>query len=197
MFRVVLCDFNSTVIYHLHQNYLSIPNFNSSTVEVWEWKSNFIPHFARRVDMSLIVSQITSNLIVFFNRHACNRENIKVSHYWTFVTVRLSPQRAIVVWSVSEAEYIVHLHGNGKFSALLALCEGPVTHSFDVFFDLRLNKRLSRQSRRRWFMTPSRSLCRHCNMNCVCHGCDLLGLTGNPLRTDAHGYDTKTYLIAS
>ena len=46
------------------------------------------------------------------------------------------------------------------FSALLALCEGnppvtggfssqrPVTRGFDVFFDLRLHKRLSKQSRR-------------------------------------------------
>ena len=46
------------------------------------------------------------------------------------------------------------------FSALLAICAGnspvtsefpaqrPVTRSFDVFFDLRLNNRLSKQS---WF----------------------------------------------
>ena len=40
----------------------------------------------------------------------------------------------------------------------------PVTRSFDVFFDLRLNKRLSKQSRRRWFETPSHSLWRHCNV---------------------------------
>ena len=33
-----------------------------------------------------------------------------------------------------------------------------VTRSFDVFYDLRLNKRLSTQSRRRWFETPSRAL---------------------------------------
>ena len=39
----------------------------------------------------------------------------------------------------------------------------PVTRSFDVFFDLRYNKRLSKQSRRRWFETPSRSLWRHYN----------------------------------
>ena len=32
----------------------------------------------------------------------------------------------------------------------------------DVFFDLRLNKRLSKQSIRWWFETPSRSLC-HCS----------------------------------
>ena len=29
----------------------------------------------------------------------------------------------------------------------------PVTQSFDVFFDLRLNKQLSKPSRRRWFET--------------------------------------------
>ena len=63
------------------------------------------------------------------------------------------------------------------FCALLVLCarnspvndelpsQRPVTRSFDVFFDLRLNKRLSKQSRRRWFETPLRSLWRHCNVN--------------------------------
>ena len=38
----------------------------------------------------------------------------------------------------------------------------PLTRSFGVFFDLRLNKRLSKKSRRRWFETPPRSLWRHC-----------------------------------
>ena len=66
-------------------------------------------------------------------------------------------------------------HQMETFIALLILCEGnptvtggfpsqrPVTRSFDVFFDLRPNRRLSTQSRRRWFKTPSRSLWRHCN----------------------------------
>ena len=61
------------------------------------------------------------------------------------------------------------------FSALLAICAGnspvpgefpaqrPVTRSFDVFFDLRLNKRLSKQSGGWWFETLPRSLWRHCN----------------------------------
>ena len=35
------------------------------------------------------------------------------------------------------------------------------TSDVDVFFNLRLNKRLSKPSRRRWFQTPSRSLWRH------------------------------------
>ena len=39
----------------------------------------------------------------------------------------------------------------------------PVTRSFDVFFDLRLNKRLRKQPRGWWFETPLWSLWRHCN----------------------------------
>ena len=39
------------------------------------------------------------------------------------------------------------------------------TWSFDVFFDRRLNKLLSKPSRRRWFETPSRSLWHHCNFS--------------------------------
>ena len=61
------------------------------------------------------------------------------------------------------------------FSALLTICSGhspvpgefpaqrPVTRSFDVFFDQRLNKRLSKQSWGWWLETLSRPLWRHCN----------------------------------
>ena len=60
-------------------------------------------------------------------------------------------------------------HQMETFSALLTIYAGnspvPVTRSFDVFFDLRLNKRLCKQSRRWWFETPSSLLWRHCNDN--------------------------------
>ena len=39
----------------------------------------------------------------------------------------------------------------------------PVAQNFDVFFDLRLNKRLGKQSWGWWFETPSRPLWHHCN----------------------------------
>ena len=45
-----------------------------------------------------------------------------------------------------------------------------VTRSFDVFFDLRLNKRLSTQWRRRWFKTPSCPLLVHCNVSWISPG---------------------------
>ena len=71
-------------------------------------------------------------------------------------------------------------HEMETFSALLALCVGnspvtgefpsqrPMTQSFDVVFDLHPNKSLSKQSRHRWFETPSPSLWRHCNASEGC-----------------------------
>ena len=41
----------------------------------------------------------------------------------------------------------------------------PVTWTFDVFFDLRLNERLSKQPRGWWFETPSRPSWRHYNVD--------------------------------
>ena len=69
-------------------------------------------------------------------------------------------------------------HQMETFSVLLAICAGnspvtgefptqrPVTRSFGGFFDMRLNKRLSKQSWGWWFDTPSRLLWRHCNVYC-------------------------------
>ena len=66
-------------------------------------------------------------------------------------------------------------HQMETFSTLLAICAGnspapgefpaqrPVTRSFDVFFDLHPNKRLSKQWWGWWFETPSCPLWRHRN----------------------------------
>ena len=70
---------------------------------------------------------------------------------------------------------IMMTSSNENISVLLSFCEGnppvidgfssqrPATRSFDAFFDLRLNKRLSKQSSRWWFETQSRSSWRHSN----------------------------------
>ena len=67
-------------------------------------------------------------------------------------------------------------HQMETFSALLAICAGnspvpgefpaqrPVTRNFDVFFDLRPNKRFSKQWWGWWVETPSSPLWRHCNV---------------------------------
>ena len=107
------------------------------------------------------------------------------------------------------------------FSALLAICGGnspvpgwfsaqrPVTRSFDVFFDLRLNKQLSKQSWDWWFETPSYPLWLHSNVSEQCwlsplmmpwwasestHG---VTMTAEELVTciSRHGYDIDNIII--
>ena len=108
-----------------------------------------------------------------------------LSHLWFFLS------RVFVVWGYcgwvawqtrctqAESGYIIFYpwwrHQMEAFSGSLALCVGnslvtgefpsqrPVTWSFDVFFDLCLNKCLSKQSWGCWFETPPRSLWHHCN----------------------------------
>ena len=83
------------------------------------------------------------------------------------------------IWRASKSRCICSYpwwrHQMEAFSALLSFCAGnspvtgefptqrPVTRSFDVFFVLGLNQHLSKQLRRRWFETSSRSLWRHIN----------------------------------
>ena len=80
-------------------------------------------------------------------------------------------------------------HQMGTFSALLTICAGnspvngefpaqrPVARSFDIFFDLRLNKQLSKQSWGWWSETPMSSFWRQCNatiMNSVITALDCI-----------------------
>ena len=74
-----------------------------------------------------------------------------INHGWSIVRPRILhfPQHC-------------HCAGNspvtGEFPAQM-----PVTWNFNVFFDVHLNKRLSKQWRGWWFETPSRPLWRQCN----------------------------------
>ena len=81
----------------------------------------------------------------------------------------------LVMTSVYDTSFGMMTSSNGNFSALLALCAGdspvtgefpaqrPVTRSFDVFFDLRPNKPMDKQSWGWWFETPPCSPWRHRN----------------------------------
>ena len=86
-------------------------------------------------------------------------------HYITTNWPQVAPQKAHAWWR----------HQMEIFSAFLSLCAGnspvpgefpaqrPMPRSFDVFFELRLNKQLNKQSWGWWFETRSRSLWRHRN----------------------------------
>ena len=72
-------------------------------------------------------------------------------------------------------------HQMETFSALLAICAGnspvcgefpaqrPLTRSFDAFFDLRMNERLSKHSWGWWLETTSRPLWRQSNVGFLLH----------------------------
>ena len=74
-------------------------------------------------------------------------------------------------------EWIIMTSSNGIFSELLAFfavhtpvtgefpSQRPVTQNFDIFFDLRPNKRLRKEPWGQWFGAPSRSLWRYCYKN--------------------------------
>ena len=142
--------------------YNTFPNFNGATVDVWEWISNFITFFI----MDLITSNDASIKWLFFN----------VVHIITYTIVLWANSSQWLRMHfydlpVSSKDPVmnhkdIHLmtnevwwrHQMETFSALLAICAGnspvtgesptqrPVTRSFDIFFDLSLNKRLSKQS---------------------------------------------------
>ena len=72
------------------------------------------------------------------------------------------------IWSHDDVIKWKHFPRNWPFvrgihRSLVDSLSKPVTSSFDVFCDPRLNKRWSKPSRRRWFETPLCSLWRHCN----------------------------------
>ena len=68
--------------------------------------------------------------------------------------------------SANESVFRVTGHLCGEFTGPPGEfpTQRPVTQSFDVFFDLRLNKRLSKQSWGWWLETLSRPLWRHRNV---------------------------------
>ena len=91
-------------------------------------------------------SQKRSFCVIWFQDIA---NNSKLGAWW---------RHQMETFSASLAIYAGNSPVPGEFPA-----QRPVTRSFDVFFDLRLNKRLTKQSWGWWFETLSRPLWRHRN----------------------------------
>ena len=76
---------------------------------------------------------------------------------------RLAKHDDVIKWKHFLRYLLAFCAGNstvaGEFPA-----QRPVTRSLGASFDLRLNKRLSKQSRGWWFETPSCPLRRHCKV---------------------------------
>ena len=137
-------------------------NCSEVTRAPWRLKSSPVLWFVQHsVKAKHHIKQQSSTLLVH-----CEGDN---QHKWSVMRLAC-PLHNVLTWWRHQME---------TFSALLAICAGnspvtgefpaqmPVTRSFDVFVDLRLNKRFSKQSRSLWFETLSRPLWRHCNDVCM------------------------------
>ena len=160
-------------------SYESINGISHSTN--WPWENHHCIYIVFKYISSISVQHISSEKIVStsldlfgdgsilvqilaWNRQATHPKVNQCNQYlWRHKTsLRHNDLNMYTTWWRHQME---------TFSSLLGLCarNSPVTGefparksetwSFDVFFDVRLKKRLSKQ----WFETQSRSLWRHCN----------------------------------
>ena len=94
------------------------------------------------------------------------QNQVILSDYHRFNAIQQS-HKDVIIWK----DFPMMTLSNGNiFRVTGPLCghrwipaQRPVTRSFDVFFHIRLNKRLSKQSRGWWFETLPRPIWRHSN----------------------------------
>ena len=155
------------------------------------WPRSLSPYGVTRPQWinAVVISKYVSGCYLILQRHYCYPPCVSVSlaggclatygtsHASILGAYDLSCYQECLIYSFEELSLKTWWrHQIKAFSVLLALCAGnwlvagefpsqrPVTWSFDVFFYLCLNKPLSKQSTRRWFEMPSRSLWCHCNV---------------------------------
>ena len=120
-------------------------------------------------DVTVMYLKKTSSMKYFIltNAHSCHYSFYR-RRSWNILPGKLI--HCLIDMMTSSNGNIFRITGPlcGEFTAPGEFhAQRPVTQSFDVFFHLRLNKRLSKHSRGWWFETLSRPLWRHCNVCCL------------------------------
>ena len=152
---VVKCYENQTktricVVGHVHWN---VSLFDSLSVLSFAY-ADFVVH---GIVFLLDINKSSADPLYLYGGNA---------YTWKDFLYQDGPLESVFVWTCVITTCLFDLHLllpltslHGTFSVLQVLCEGnppatggflsqkPVTWSFDVFFDLHLNKRLSKQSR--------------------------------------------------
>ena len=118
---------------------------------------------------------LTRSMLICFKENALSQSTFAITALYKitncdardpfvcWIYLRRSTYTYMMTWSNGN---IFRVTGPlcGEFTGLGEFpTQRPVTRSFDVFFDLRLNKQLCKQPWGWWFETPSWSLWRHCN----------------------------------
>ena len=110
-------------------------------------------------------SNVSSKLIFVWTMDEISTSSSLTSLVYNFCSYKLLVRDFLYIGYFYEVFMMTSSNGN-IFRVTGHLCgefTGPVTRNFDVFFDLHLNKRLSKQSRGWRFETPSHPLWRHSN----------------------------------
>ena len=135
------------------------PNWNSRLMATWR------VCFVKVLSLVVLAESTSENVEIYF--HFLSLLNKQMSQVFKSVLLEDNYPFIMRTWWRHQIE---------TFSALLAICAGnspvpgefpaqrPLMRSFDVFFDLRLNKRLSKQSWGWWFKSLLRLLWRHSNV---------------------------------
>ena len=111
------------------------------------------------------------NVSIWWRHHGFGHQQPPYWLDWPYITWTILRSIHSVYMTTSWKHFprSFHLCGEITGDRWIPLTK-PVTRSFDVFFDLRLNKWLGKQSRRRWFKTPSHSSWCHCNGQAISRG---------------------------
>ena len=127
-----------------------------------------IRRFHDRIILNIGIPYLRKTVFIFRRGPEVNNPCSKVHTslplwviHWNYISI--DPFYHVIMMTPSNIFRVTGpLWGNSSVTNEFPL-QRPETQSFDAFFDLRLNKRSSKQSGRRWFQMPSRSLWRHCN----------------------------------
>ena len=140
--------------------------FNGILLSNFNWLTKYHP--IRRSVSENIKVDYPDNMLRNDNVNATSNPRVHQRNGNVFIFMKSSSLAAleVVIMMTSSNGNIFHVSDPlcGEFTDTGEYrSQRPVTRNFAVFFDLRLNKRLSKQSWGWWFETPSRSLWRHCN----------------------------------
>ena len=147
-------------------NWLSF--LGSKSLTKWKFTKSYDGHTASPGQLSQISNAIGSTSIKYLSDTSVSDRYLidvdpRVQDYEDIVVDPTSLKLARSMMTSSNGNiFRVTGHLCGEFTGEFPV-QRPVTRSFDVFFDLRLYNRLSKQSWGWWFETPSRTLWRHFN----------------------------------
>ena len=127
----------------------------------WETslQSNAVSHWLGPTLASALQTEFKQHFYSTKNMFAC----VVYGQYSSYTPTQIMYLCALNMMTSSDGN-IFRCAGNSLVTGGLP-AQWPVTRSFDIFFDLRMNKRLGKQSWGWWFEIQSRSFWRHCNNN--------------------------------